>query len=105
MLYTTKSGEQTLQIPRNVSDMPQGAYRLTLRSTIELKFYEIPISDVSETMLLINCNVNLPELTEGEYEYTLFKGGKTIGEGLLIVGYYTAETKAFNTEIKYTQYE
>lgn len=105
MINISNTGEQLLQFPRNISDMPRGAYRLTLRNTLDQKYYEIPIAEVSETMLLINISVNLPDVSEGEYEYQLYKGGRSIGAGLLIIGKYVAETQKYNHEITYTQYE
>ena len=105
MIYVSKSGEQLLQLPRNISDLPSGEYRLTLRSTVEQKSYEVPISEVSETMLLINVSANIPEVSEGEYEYELYKGSHSIGAGLLMIGKYVAETQTYNHEITYTQYE
>lgn len=105
MIYVSNSGEQMLHIPRNISDMPNGAYRLTIRNTLDQKFYELPLSEVSETTLLINISTQLPEVSEGEYEYELYKGGRVISTGLLVVGKYIAEIKKYNPETNYTQYE
>ena len=105
MLYIAKYGAHTLNIPRNVAELPEGSYKLILRSCVNRTEHNATISRVTESMLLLLVSATIPNVGEGEFEYELRKGNATIGEGLLIIGNYDAATKAYDPEITYKQYE
>ena len=105
MIYIAKYGTHTLPLPRNVQELPEGAYKITLRSCVNRTEHNVTISSVSESMLLLSAKVTIPSVGDGEYEYELRKGNTTIGEGLLIIGKYEASTKAYNSDLTYKQYE
>lgn len=65
---------------------------------------DVPIANVNESMLALNAEVTLPDLTQGEYEYELYKGGTIISTGLLIVEY-ELEIKGYNKNMTYVEYE
>lgn len=105
MLYINNIGELLLSIPRNVLKLPEGEYRMVIRSTVELTEYTLPIDSVTETLLMLLVQVNFPEIASGSYEYTISKGNVVIGSGLLEVGSSAGRVREYNSNITYEQYE
>lgn len=105
MLYINNTGEVLLSIPRNVSRLPEGEYRMVIRSTMELVEYTLPIDSVTETLLMLLVELNFPEIASGSYEYTISKGNVVIGTGLLEVGSSAGRVREYNNNITYEQYE
>lgn len=105
MLYINNTGEVLLSIPRNVLRLPEGDYRMVIRSTMELVEYTLPIDSVTETLLMLLVELNFPEIASGSYEYTISKGNVVIGTGLLEVGSSAGRAREYNNNISYEQYE
>lgn len=105
MLYIDKYGAHTLNIPRNVVELPEGDYRMVIRSTMELVEYTLPIDSVTETLLMLLVELNFPEIASGSYEYTINKGNVEIGSGLLEVGGGEDRVREYNSNITFEQYE
>lgn len=104
MLHIQSFGEEMLIVPRNVSELPDGGYRMIVRNTIEQTEYDIPILESSETLLMLMLWVDFPEVASGSYEYTIWKGKKEMSVGILEVGN-KSTIKEYNPVIEYEQYE
>ena len=105
MLYVKTYGEEMLIVPRNVAEMPDGDYRFVMRSTIEQKEYDVRILEASETLLMLMLWVDFPRVSCGTYEYTIKKGGREVGTGILEVCPDNFGTKEYNAIVEYDQYE
>lgn len=105
MLYVHDIGEVVLNIPRNVLKLPEGAYRMTICSTVERTEYTLRISNVTETLLMLLVRVTMPKVSSGSYEYRIFKGNTEIGEGMLEVATKSIDVKEYNNNESYEQYE
>lgn len=104
MLHITSFGEELLIVPRNVSELPEGEYRMIVRNTIEQTEHNIPIKESSETLLMLMLWVDFPKMAYGSYEYAIWKGKKEMSVGILEVDKELV-TKEYNPIIEYEQYE
>lgn len=123
MIYTTTAGAQVVKIPRNVSDLPDGEYRLAMRNNIgrgevelsnefgefnddfSLDFSITTGNSVIDTTLYHIVEWMWPRVpTMGEYTYTLYKGDVVVARGLMIVTE-EREMGQYDKAVKYEQYE
>lgn len=122
MIYTTRSGQQRVEIPRNVSDLPDGEYRLVLRNNVGRGEIELS-NEVGEFNDDFNIDFSIstgnavfdttlyhvvewmwPNVpTVGEYSYTLYKGDVAVARGLMMVTE-AREIDEFNKVLTYEQY-
>lgn len=105
MLYINTYGESQLRVPRNVTEIPEGEYRMMVRSTLNRSEYELPIIEASETLLSLLLRVDFPQIASGGYEYEIWKGNTEMGVGLIEVRADKHETKEYNPLLNYEQYE
>lgn len=123
MIYATTAGAQVVKIPRNVSNLPEGDYRITLRNNvgrgeIELsnevgEFNDDFSLDFSITTGNSVIDTTLYHIVEwmwqkvptiGEYAYTLYKGDVVVARGLMMVTE-EREIGQYDKEVTYVQYE
>lgn len=123
MIYATTAGAQVVKIPRNVSNLPEGDYRITLRNNvgrgeIELsnevgEFNDDFSLDFSITTGNSVIDTTLYHIVEwmwqkvpaiGEYAYTLYKGDVVVARGLMMVTE-EREIGQYDKEVTYEQYE
>ena len=123
MIYATTAGAQVVKIPRNVSSLPEGDYRITLRNNVgrgeielsnevgefnddfSLDFSITTGNSVIDTTLYHIVEWMWPNVpTIGEYAYTLYKGDVAVARGLMMVTE-AREIGQYDKALTYEQYE
>lgn len=123
MIYATTAGAQVVKIPRNVSNLPEGDYRITLRNNVgrgevelsnevgefnddfSLDFSITTGNSVIDTTLYHIVEWMWPRVpTMGEYTCTLYKGDVVVARGLMMVTE-EREIGQYDKALTYEQYE
>lgn len=123
MIYTTTAGAQVVKIPRNVSNLPEGDYRIALRNNVgrgEIELsnevgefnddFSLDFSITTGNSVIDTTLYHIVEWvwsrvpTMGEYTYTLYKGDVVVARGLMMVTE-EREIGQYDKALTYEQYE
>ena len=96
--------EQRAYIPRTLS-RSVGVLSLSLIGTVTRKTTAVPMTlTEDQSVNYYAIRVTLPEIEEGEYEYTLSDEEGTLSQGLAIIGEREYAVKEHNARTEYKQY-
>lgn len=103
MVYLNNTQEiQILYIPKSVRHA-NGKVFFKAFSTGSLQGFSFHAREYDSTNLFHMVTIELPQIGDGEYEYTLSDDMGVLSTGILVIGG-LSKPKEYNNEIRYEQY-
>lgn len=104
MIYLKNTAEeQMMYIPR-LAERCSDNVLLTIQSSMTQQTYEFSLYDGNSSILYHKVMVSLPNLSSGEYTYTLSDAVGELSSGVLVIGDLQNPIEYIN-ETEYEQYE
>ena len=102
IIIAENSSASTIYVPKHFS--ATSSLTFTLKSRLTNDEYVFDVEDLSGYTDFFFIEIDTSTLNDGEYEYRVKDGDKTVSSGLLRIGKYKAGKEEYEYTQEYTEY-
>lgn len=102
---TDKTTANTIYFPINGAKNPQNVYVLTLKTEAYANTFTKNITDIGTSSKYIKSSVDVSDVPDGEYSYSITNGTNIYSEGMFGIGDYIDEEIYYNYSSTFYEYD